>query len=278
MIICRACSQVIDPSNTDRALTELVARIARRRNLEGSLIALLALERPAALVDLASLLSPIPYNFADSGAVLAEMEKNPKFRDQFADTLFLVLASNWQQKDDVGRFLTLMETADPSWLCTRLNRVPGLVAARENKMKNISELMPPFIPFVIQRTAKVCPAQSAEVMRGLLSASDLRRRGAMADLVVQSAPNLAPELALQAIINLSEDIRSLTSPYDSEDRRYSDAHLAVLRAAGQSCEALARHLETYIGQQTEQHRVPSATLIQNLERVRNGKAGEFCTG
>ncbi|QWG17623.1 hypothetical protein KMZ68_22090 [Bradyrhizobium sediminis] len=99
----------------------------------------------------------------------------------------------------------------------------------------------------------------------------------MANLIVVGAPNLAPELALQAVVNLSEDPKSLASPYKSEVQRYSEAHLAILRAARQPCETLARNLEGFIRQETEQHRVPSGMLIQNLERIRNGQAEEFCT-
>jgi hypothetical protein len=50
--------QILDPANSDQALADFVARLARRERLEGSLIALLAANRPAALLGLAALLKP----------------------------------------------------------------------------------------------------------------------------------------------------------------------------------------------------------------------------
>ena len=67
----------------------------------------------------------MPSVFARSGAVLDEMERNPKFRDDFADTMFLVLQSRWETRDDIDRFLKLMETSHPGWLCDQLSRHKG---------------------------------------------------------------------------------------------------------------------------------------------------------
>jgi len=163
--------QVLDPSNTDQALTEFVARLARRGTLEGSLIALLAANRPATLVGLSRLLNPVPANFAKSGAVLEEMEKDPKFRDEFADTVFLALAARWQTPENIDRFLKLMETSHPGWLCDRLSRFTGpdgILKARENgAMKNYREAMPPFIPLIVEKTAPQCPDATIELLQSL---------------------------------------------------------------------------------------------------------------
>jgi hypothetical protein len=116
---------LIDPSNPDQALNDLIVSHARRGNLEGSLIALLAEKRPAALVGLSSRLNPMPQTFARSGEVLDEMERNAKFRDDFADTMFLVLQSRWETPQNTGRFLKLMEVNHPGWLCDKLDRMKG---------------------------------------------------------------------------------------------------------------------------------------------------------
>lgn len=120
---------LLDPANKDQALTELVAKRARGRTLEGSLIALLAAKRPAALVGLAHLLNPLPVVFAKSGDVLDEMEKNPKFRDEFADTIVLALALRWQAPENIDRFLKLMEASHPNWICNHLDRLPKQTSA-----------------------------------------------------------------------------------------------------------------------------------------------------
>jgi hypothetical protein len=116
---------LIDPSNSDQRLAGLIANHARRGNLEGSLIALLAAKRPAALVGLSDRLDPFPRVFIKSGAVLDEMEKNRTFRDDFADTMFLVLQSRWETPKNVDRFLKLMEDNHPGWLCDKLGRIKG---------------------------------------------------------------------------------------------------------------------------------------------------------
>jgi hypothetical protein len=134
---------LLDPSNSDRSLTDLVMMRARRGILEGSLIALLAANRPAALIGLSDLLNPIPANFAKSGAVVDEMEKNAKFRDEFADTMFLVLAARWQTTENIDRFLKLMETSHPGWFCDRFSRFGGpdrILKLRDNgAIKKYSE-------------------------------------------------------------------------------------------------------------------------------------------
>ena len=53
------------------------------------------------------------------------MEKDPKFRDEFADTVFLALAARWQTPENIDRFLKLMETSHPGWLCDQLSRHKG---------------------------------------------------------------------------------------------------------------------------------------------------------
>jgi hypothetical protein len=118
---------LLDPAIPDQALADVIVRRIRNRDepLEGSLIAFLGANRPAALADLSSRLDPMPSVFARSGAVLDEMERNTKFRDDFADTMFLVLQSRWESPDNIGRFLKLMETSHPGWLCDKLGRIKG---------------------------------------------------------------------------------------------------------------------------------------------------------
>jgi hypothetical protein len=116
---------LIDPSNADQALADLILHRARRGKLEGSLIAALAANRPAALVGLSNRLDPMPRVFAKSGAVLDEMDKNPEFRDGFADTMFLALQSRWETPENIGRFLKMMEAGHSGWLCDKLDRMKG---------------------------------------------------------------------------------------------------------------------------------------------------------
>jgi hypothetical protein len=119
--LLRLRDALLDPSNSDQALTDLVTRSG---TLQGSLIALLAANRPSTLANLSQRLNPVPWQFANSGPVLEEMQKNPEFRDEFADTMFLMLASHWQQaSSNIDRFLKLMETSHPGWLCEKLGRV-----------------------------------------------------------------------------------------------------------------------------------------------------------
>lgn len=123
---------LLDPANKNQALTELVAKRARGRTLEGSLIALLAAKRPAALVGLARLLNPAPVIFAKSGEVLDEMEKNPEFRDEFADTMVLTLAAVWQTPENIDRFLRLMENSHTNWICDHLDHLPKQTRVSRN--------------------------------------------------------------------------------------------------------------------------------------------------
>jgi hypothetical protein len=115
---------LLDPAIPDEALTDLIVRRNRTHGepLEGSLIAFLGAHRPAALIDISSRLDRMPGVFARSGAVLDEMERNAKFREDFADTMFLALQSRWETPKDIGRFLKLMESSHPGWLCDKLSR------------------------------------------------------------------------------------------------------------------------------------------------------------
>jgi hypothetical protein len=117
---------LLDPAIPDQTLTDLIVRrVTRGEPLEGSLLAFLGANRPAALVGLSSRLDRMPSVFARSGAVLDEMERNAKFRDDFADTMFLVLQSRWETRENIGRFLKLMETSHPGWLCDKLGHIKG---------------------------------------------------------------------------------------------------------------------------------------------------------
>jgi hypothetical protein len=115
---------LLDASNSDEALVALVVKRAQRGFfggvLEGALIALLAEQRPATIAELSRRLDPLTGNFAHSGDVLDQMEKNGKFRDDFADTMFLALATKWQAPDNIDRLLALMESSHPGWVCDRL--------------------------------------------------------------------------------------------------------------------------------------------------------------
>lgn len=161
---------LLDPSNTDQALAELIVKRSRRGTLEGALIALLA-TRPKALADLSHLLNPLPFIFAKSGAVIDEMEKNPKFRDEIADVVLLALAARWHTPENIDRFLKLMEASHEGWLCDRLDRFggeDGILKGRENRvMKNYSEPIPPFIPLILEKTARHCPEATIRLMRAV---------------------------------------------------------------------------------------------------------------
>jgi hypothetical protein len=122
----RLRNALLDAANSDQALADLIVRRTRSAEpLEGSLIALLGAHRPTALADLSSRLDRMPAVFARSGAVLDEMKRNAKFRDDFADTMFLFLKARRETRDDIGRFLKLMETSHPGWLCDQLGRING---------------------------------------------------------------------------------------------------------------------------------------------------------
>jgi hypothetical protein len=231
-------SLVLDPSNTDAALTDLVIQLGRRGNLEGSLVASLAKSRPSALAGLLGRLDPVPINFYNSGAVLQEMETNPAFRDQFADTLFRTLAAHWPPKsENVDRFLNLMTTSHPEWLCERLDRLAGpegVLKVRENRvMKNYDEAMPPFVPLIVQKTAQVCPRQTGNFIRELLSTARPTRRAETANLI-----------------------------------------LRILHSAGQSCEIPTWNVQAYVKQETEP--VPLEMLVRNLEDIQNNQGGTPC--
>jgi hypothetical protein len=120
-------SALLDPAIPDQALADVIVRRIRTRGepLEGSLIAFLGANRPAALIGLSSRLDRMPSVFARSGAVLDEMERNAKFRDDFADTMFLVVQSRWESPENIGRFLKLMETSHSGWLCDKLGGIKG---------------------------------------------------------------------------------------------------------------------------------------------------------
>lgn len=134
----RLRNALLDPANSDQALADLFVRRARRGEpMEGSLIALLGAHRPAALAGLSSRLDRIPSVFARSGAVLEEMERNAKFRDDFADTMFLFLKARWETPENIGRFLKLMETSHPGWLCDQLSRNKGSAEMSEIRANDV---------------------------------------------------------------------------------------------------------------------------------------------
>lgn len=124
--LARLRDALLDPANSDQTLAELVVRRTQYGTLDGSLIALLAAKRPASLVGLPSRLAgALPRGFAQSGAVLDEMENNPTFRDDFAGTALAALATAWPASENIDRFLNLMEDHHPGWLCDRLGRIKG---------------------------------------------------------------------------------------------------------------------------------------------------------
>jgi len=158
------------------ALAEMIVKRARRGTLEGSLVALLAANRPAAMAGLSGRLKPFPRVFVEPAPVLDAMEKDPKFRDAFADVVLFAMAANWQPQSEVGRFLNLMETHQPGWLCERLDRFTGpdgILKTRENGvMKNVRETTPFFIAPIVERTAPRCPDATVDLLRALPPAPD----------------------------------------------------------------------------------------------------------
>jgi len=171
---------LLDPANSDQALADLVVRRAQRGPLDGSLIAFLGANRPAALVDLSARLGRMPSVFAKSGTVLDEMERNPKFRDDIADIMFLALEARWETRDSIGRFLNLMETSHTGWLCQRLDLLmgpDGIRRTRENGgMVNGRLIVPPFVRLIVEKTALRCPDAMIDLLRALPPAPDLASR------------------------------------------------------------------------------------------------------
>lgn len=171
---------LLDPSNSNEVLRDLVVRRARSGALEGALIAFLAAHRPAAIAGLVDRLKsfPAPAVFATSGSVLDEMEKNSTFRDEFAEAMFLALASNWPQ-ENIERFVNLMETSHPGWFCERIDRFTGptgILKMRESGIiKNLREWIPPFIRPIMEKSAHRCPDATIDLLQSLRGARDLVR-------------------------------------------------------------------------------------------------------
>ena len=169
---------LLDPANSDDALIDLVVRRARLGTLDGALIALLATNRPAAIAVLIDRLKPYRATGATSGPILDEMEKNSTFREEFADTMFLALASH-QPQQNIQRFVTLMETSHPGWFCdwlARLTTPGGILEMRATgAMKNLPERIPPFIRPIIQESALRCPDATIDLLQSLPSAPDLTK-------------------------------------------------------------------------------------------------------
>lgn len=268
-------------SNSDEALTDLIVKRVRRGRLEGWLIALLAQHRPSAIPSLVQRIAelPVPLRFVHVGDVLSEMQ-NATFRNEIADTMLRALAANWSpQLSD--RFLNVMATHDPEWLCTRLERLTGpdgLLATRASLLKNYREKMPPFLPPLLTKVVQQCPNAAAGFVRTLLSEAWPVLQEEIAIFVLKDARDLVPALAVQAVINLSQDIDRLGFPHTDKSRKdyYLNTHRDLLRAAAQPCEKLADDVEAHMKREREQRRAPSALLIQNLERIQNGHGGEFC--
>jgi len=172
---------LLDPAIPDQAFTDLFVRRAQRgEGMEGSLIAFLGANRPGALTGLSSRLERMPNHFLRSGAVLDEMERNAGFRDQFADTMFLFLESRWETRDNINRFLKLMETSHPGWLCQRLGLLmgpDGIRRMRENGgMMNGALIAPPFMPVIVEATAPRCPDATVDLLQSLPRSPDLASR------------------------------------------------------------------------------------------------------
>ena len=172
---------LLDPAIPDQALTDLFVRRAQRgEGIEGSLIAFLGANRPAALAGLPSRLERMPNHFLRSGAVLSEMERNARFRDEFGDTMFLFLESRWETHDDINRFLKLMETSHPGWLCQRLGLLmgpDGIRRMRENGgMMNGRLIAPPFMHVIVEATAPLCPDPTIDLLQALPRSTDLALR------------------------------------------------------------------------------------------------------
>jgi hypothetical protein len=228
---------LLDPANTDAALTDLVVRLVRLGRLEGSLVALLANNRPSALTGFSAYPSPVPIRFNNSGAVLEVMEANPAFREEFADTLFRALAGHWppNNSDNVRRFLSLMSTNNREWLCERLNRLSGpdgLLKAREDRIIK-DETMPPFVPLLVEKTAQICPRQTAAFLRELLAMARPERRAMTTVLIVR-----------------------------------------ILHASGRSCDIPVWNVPLYVKQKTEP--VALDALLGNLEDIQGNQAGGPC--
>lgn len=177
----RLRNALLDPAVSDQALTDVFVRRGQRAEpMEGSLIAFLGANRPAALAGLSNRLGRTPSVFVRSGAVLEEMERNPKFRDDFADTMFLLLESRWETPDNIDRFLKLMETSQPGWLCPRLGLLmgpDGIRRTRENGgMMNGRLIAPPFMRVIVEETALRCPDAAIDLLQAMPRAPDLAQR------------------------------------------------------------------------------------------------------
>jgi hypothetical protein len=272
---------LLDASNTDEALTDLIVKRVRRGRLEGSLIALLAQRRPSAISGLVRRVAdlPVPLTFVQAGDVLAEME-NTTFRNEIADTMLRALAATWSPR--LGdHFLDVMATHDPEWLCARLGRLTGpdgLLATRSKLLKIYREKMPPFLPPLLTKAVQQCPDASADFVRALLSEAWPVLQEEIVIFVLKNARNLAPALAVQAVVNLSLDIDRFGYPYTEASRKnyYQTQHRDLLRAAAHPCEKLTEDIDAYVKREKEQQRDLAPLLLENLNRIKNRLGGEFC--
>lgn len=102
---------LIDPSNSDEALHSLILGRARRVQLEGTLIALLAANRPSSLTPMSELVASARL-FSRPDAVIAEMKRNAEFHDAFGNAM--VQTRNTRlPPEQINRFLNLMQSLPP---------------------------------------------------------------------------------------------------------------------------------------------------------------------
>jgi hypothetical protein len=277
--------QLLSEAVSDEALATLVARLARRGNLEGSLLSFLAVKRPAAALAVPARIAKPAVNFRQPGSVINAMEQSAAIRDGLAELMFDSLASNWLPRDNtMERFLALMGSHDADWLCRRLDRLvqpDGIIEHRDKViLKNYRELKPPLLQPVLKEAYPRCGERAVLLLRALLAWPSDRRRDDVAELILRMPPEMSVALSDQAFANLIDEAAIFEDPEKRTDmqRYYVLVHLRVLRRAGQSCGDIAARMRAAIDETRRQRSALGSVLAERLAllEVKEGDRSHPC--
>jgi hypothetical protein len=272
---------LVAPSVSDDALVALVVQRVARRILDGALIAVLARERPEAAAAIPARLGSPPAWIRQSGLILAAMERDRAIFDAWSDFMFDALASDWDDSPApknparVERLLTLLRERDPEFLCRRLDRITrdgGLLDYYERVMLRgrgfayPHEVMPDFLPPLVNAAVSQCGEWANGFLRNVLTASAAARREGVALLISRQPGNVASQFADQAFANLLDERTMDPRVYETRDRRlhYAYAHLQALIRANQSCDHVARQFDAAVAALRDRGGTPSPLLLERL--------------
>ncbi len=267
---------LLGPSVSDDTLVDLVVHFSqlKRGRLEGSLIALLADSRPSAALAVPAAIDGSLEYVVDPSSIIERIRRDATFRTTYADLMFKALSAVWHPRESKAAFIKLIAKEQPDWFCKNVDQVPdtGGILYHNGKLAfgwTISRTSPMLYALADEAVAR-CGEAGPALLGKLLRLGEGTVREHAIRLVLRQPDRVSAQVSDHAFANLVDDGSMQGRVFEKVSRNqfFLNAHLRLLRKAGQTCAEVLERLQSFAGEQRRKGQPVAEQIQERIEFLR----------